>query len=52
MHSIGGKRGHFKVICKSSKVHEVQSDELLGNSSFLGAVLKGKASTKDWTVDL
>ena len=50
-----GKKGHLKAVCKSSKVHEVQSDEMPGtseNSIFLGAVLKGKTNPKDWTVDV
>ena len=47
-----GKKGHFKVVCKSSKVHEVQSDETPENSTFLGAVFKGKANAKDWMVNV
>ena len=45
-----GKKGHLKAVCKSSKVHEVQSDEMPGTSEksiFLGAVLKGKTNPKN-----
>ena len=46
------KIGHLNVVYKLSKVHEVQPDEIPENRTFLGAVFKGRASAKDWTVDV